>query len=72
MRWRKKTPVSDNEAQHTTRVEVVVEKESTKKVIEEAKEANRQLNKVLNNNGFTLKIFLAAGGHTNKRVKHEH
>ena len=58
---------------HDSRVEVVVHKEATKEVVETAKAANRQLNNLLNNNGFTLKIFLAAGGKTNKRkLKHEH
>jgi intracellular sulfur oxidation DsrE/DsrF family protein len=61
------------EVQHESRVEVVVNKEANKQVVEDAKEANKRLNTLLQKNGFTLKIFLAAGGSTNKRkLKHEH
>lgn len=64
MAWfnRNKSPQGDTEQQHDNRVEVVVHKEAAKEVVEEAKAVNAHLNNLLEQNGFTIKIFLAAGG----------
>jgi hypothetical protein len=43
-------------------VEIVARKEASKEMAEKAKAANRQLQDLLVENGFTLKIYLAAGG----------
>lgn len=68
MAWfnRNKTPEGDTEARHDDRVEVVVHQNATKEAVHEANEANKHLNKLLVENGFTLKIYLAAGGKEKK------
>ena len=59
------------EAQETrAKIEVVAHKEATKKQVAEVKEVNRMLNKQFAENGFTIKIYLAAGGRTPKKVGH--
>ncbi len=58
----------ETEAHHDQRVEVVVSKEATKKEVEKAIEANQHLNDLLSENHFTIKIFLATGGKTKKKV----
>lgn len=70
MAWfnRNKLPKGDTEQQHDHRVEVVVHQNAAKEVVDEAKSVNEQLNKLLLDNGFTLKIYLAAGGKTKKKV----
>lgn len=70
MAWfnRNKTPKGETEKSHDHRVEVVVHQNAAKEVVDEAKLVNKQLNNLLLDNGFTLKIYLAAGGKTNKRV----
>lgn len=70
MAWfnRNKAPKGDTEQSHDHRVEVVVHQNAAKEVVNEAKTVNEQLNKLLLDNGFTLKIYLAAGGKTKKRV----
>ena len=65
--FNRKKPVKV-EAQHDSRVEVVVHKEATKEVVAQAKKANETLAKLLEQNGFTIKIFLAAGGKTKDKV----
>lgn len=45
-----------------SRVEVELHKSASIEAAEKAKEANRHLNDLLIANGFTLKIYLAAGG----------
>lgn len=52
---------TDNEKRQAT-IEIVAHKEAKAKVIKQAKQANKQLNDLLVENGFTLKIYLAAGG----------
>lgn len=42
--------------------EIVAHKTATDKVVKEAEEASQKLNKLLVENGFTIKIYLAAGG----------
>lgn len=67
MSWFKKRSESEIERQHDNRVEVIVSKEANKEVVEKAKKANEQLNELLNQNHFTIKIFIAAGGRNNKK-----
>lgn len=43
-------------------VEIIANENSKKEVIEEAKNASNKLNDLLVQNGFTIKIYLAAGG----------
>lgn len=45
----------------SSRVEVELAKGATKEAAEKAKDANQHLNDLLVENGFTLKIYLAAG-----------
>ena len=45
-----------------SKVEVIAHKKATKREIEKVKEVNTNLNELISENGFTLKIFLAAGG----------
>lgn len=45
-------------------IEIVTHKNATKKLIKETKAANEQLQDLLVKNGFTVKIFIAAGGKT--------
>ena len=46
----------------SSRVEVELAKGASKEAVEKAKDANQHLNNLLVENGFTLKIYLAAGG----------
>lgn len=46
----------------TSRVEVEVDKNANKEVKAKASEINEHVNDLLVQNGFTLKIYLAAGG----------
>ena len=46
----------------SSRVEVEVHKGANQHAVEKAKVANEHLKELLVNNGFTLKIYLAAGG----------
>lgn len=45
-------------------VEIVTHKDANKKLVKEAKAANDQLQNLLIKNGFTVKIYIAAGGKT--------
>lgn len=45
-----------------SRVEVELHKDASREAAAKAKEANQHLNELLVANGFTLKIYLAAGG----------
>ena len=44
----------------SSRIEVKTHKDANQKEVEKAKQANEHLNDLLIENGFTLKIFLAA------------
>lgn len=46
----------------SSRVEVELHKTASKEAAEKAKTANKHLNELLVENGFTLKIYLATGG----------
>lgn len=45
-----------------SKIEVVAHKRATKQQITKVRKANDSLNQLLNENGFTLKIYLASGG----------
>jgi hypothetical protein len=69
MLFRKKksdTPVSPIPQEVRTKVEVVAHQEATKQQIDEVKQINQMLNKQFVENGFTIKIFIAAGGRDKK------
>lgn len=51
----------------SSRVEVELAKGASKDAVEQAKNANDKLNTLLVENGFTLKIYLAAGGQLHKK-----
>lgn len=53
----------------SSRVEVELHKNASKEAAEKAKTANKHLNELLVQNGFTLKIYLATGGTTKKHRK---
>jgi hypothetical protein len=61
--WFKKKMKEDLNVQPpvSSRVEVELAKGATKEAAEKAKDANQHLNDLLIENGFTLKIYLAAG-----------
>ena len=46
----------------TSRVEIEVDKSANKQVKAKANQVNTHVNELLVQNGFTLKIYLAAGG----------
>jgi len=46
----------------TSRVEVELHKNASEEAAQKAKDTNQHLNDLLIENGFTLKIYLAAGG----------
>lgn len=57
----------------TDRVEVELAKGASKHAAERAKDVNQHLNSLLVNNGFTLKIYLAAGGEIKRKTsQHGH
>lgn len=62
----KPTPISI-QPPTTSRVEVELHKDATIEAADKAKEANKHLNELLVENGFTLKIYLAAGGQPPKK-----
>lgn len=51
----------------SSRVEVELHKEATQEAFEKAKVANQHLQELLAANGFTLKIYLAAGGQLQRK-----
>lgn len=65
MNWfkrnREEKPISI-EPPAQSRVEVELHKNANKEAKEKAENANAHLNELLVQNGFTLKIYLAAGG----------
>jgi len=52
--------------------ELAKTKEARKKVVGQALNASRNAVKVIENNGFTVKIYIAAGGKTKKGTHHAH
>lgn len=53
----------------TSRVEVELHKNASEYAAQKAKETNQHLNDLLVENGFTLKIYLAAGGQLHQKKK---
>lgn len=53
----------------TNRIDVVAQKNANKEVVAQAKAATQQLRKLLDHNGFTIQIFLAAGGSIKTRTR---
>jgi hypothetical protein len=53
----------------TSRVEVELHKGFSEEAAKKADAANKHINELLVENGFTLKIYLAAGGHQPKTKK---
>lgn len=51
-----------------SRVEIELHKNASEEAAAKAQQTNQHLNDLLVENGFTLKIFLAAGGHQPKKV----
>lgn len=50
----------------SARVEIEARSDAKKEAVEQAREASKQLNTLLVENGFTIKIYLAAGGTKHK------
>lgn len=69
MSWfnRKKNEELQIQPPPRSRVEVELHKTASKEAAETAKAANKHLNDLLVENGFTLKIYLAAGGQPPKK-----
>ena len=69
MFWSKKTHEAPITIQPPaeSRVEVEIAKDASKEAVEKAKNANEHLKELLVNNGFTLKIYLAAHTPANKQ-----
>lgn len=67
------TTVEDQEKLvQSTSIEIVAHKDAKAEVIKEAHQVNARLNNLLVGNGFTLKIYLAAGGRQPKTNKGTH
>ena len=62
MFWSKKAKEEVKLQTEATRVEVIANREAKKEVIDKARQINKELNSTLIRNGFTLKIYVAAGG----------
>lgn len=75
MKWFSKRPQIQVKAtrthEHDDRVEVVVHKNATEEAITKAKEANQKLNELLEQNHFTLKIYLATGGQIKQKQRNK-
>lgn len=76
MLWfnKKSQPTLEDQQQlvRETSIEIVAHKDAKAGVIKEAHQVNAQLNKLLVGNGFTLKIYLAAGGRQPKTNRGTH
>lgn len=59
--------VARHELSHDSGVQVVVHKNAAKQTIEKANQVNDHLKDLLVENGFTLKIYLAAGGQPSRK-----
>lgn len=74
--FRKKKTVEDttplnyleNPTENDSLVEIVAHQDAKKEIIDEARAVNANLKELLVNNGFTIKIYLAAG-HTPTKSK---
>lgn len=69
-KWRKckgtttaeKMQARENAASHNAAIEIVAHKEARAEVIAEVKRENERLSLLLSQNGFTVKLYMAAGG----------
>lgn len=71
MNWFKRTPRQAPiviEPPATSRVEVELHKGASEEAAKKADEVNQHVKDLLIDNGVTVKIYLAAGGKTKKRV----
>ncbi len=64
---RKQKPGLQIQPPIASRVEVELHKNATQQAAQKAKAANKHLNDLLLANGFTLKIYLAAGGRVRQK-----
>lgn len=71
MNWFKRKPKEDMSIQPppSSRVEVELHKDASREAATKATQANKHLNDLLVENGFTLKIYLAAGGKPPKKLR---
>lgn len=60
--WFTKKKQARTERSKDVQVEILVEQEATKDVIQKAKKSSQLLNDILEENHITIKIFRAAGG----------
>lgn len=68
MWFTRKTQRAAEEQQDKTVAQIDEHKVAKEEVIDQARKANRNLNRVLVENGFTVKIWVATGGHAKKGV----
>lgn len=66
-RSKKVTPPLVVQPPAQSRVEVELHKGATEEAAQKAKETNKHLTELLEANGFTLKIYLAAGGQLHQK-----
>jgi hypothetical protein len=75
MSWLKRKPKAEPIAvpppPPASRVEVELHKGASQDATKKAVETNKHLQDLYVENGFTLKIYLAAGGHQPKKVGHK-
>lgn len=72
MNWfkrNKQVPPINIQPPATSRVEVELHKNASEEAAQKAKDTNKHLNDLLVENGFTLKIYLAAGGKPPKKIR---
>lgn len=69
MLWFNKKKVVRPVVDHQTIVEIEATKDAQKEAFEEAHRVGKDLNRLLVENGFTLKIYLATGGKHKGKTK---
>jgi hypothetical protein len=69
MKWFGVDKKESKQVEKKAAIEIVASKAATEKTIREAEEASRKLNNLLVENGFTIKIYLAAGGKLQTRPR---
>lgn len=69
MVWRRKQakPIEDLPIEDKSSIEIVAHKDASKEVVSQAKEANKNLKALLEENHFTMTIVLALSGKQQKR-----
>lgn len=61
-RKRKKERVEHAASDRKATIEIIAHKKASREAVRRVEKANQQLSEALAGNGFTVKIFLAAGG----------